>query len=360
MDRALREFRIRGVASQPAVPRERHHHPLFRSGECTTRFIDTTPELFKFQRARPRHQAAAFLGEVAVNGNPEMKGRGAAAPAAARTCRSKPPLRPDPAPPPGHARPLKEMGAEKFAEWMRRTSSACCSPTRRCATPTSRCSPRACAPTTCWRSRRTTRACCRTVLAGMLGRRDLRRGAALPQGRPLGAPGPPARRRAQRAVPDAAARLQRRRLHQLCRQRRALLRAAGGEGGRRRLPRLRLAELGGQHARGDGRGARDRRAVRGGDLLHRRPVRSGAAEVQPEVLRRSGQAAGEGRRPHPRHQGHGRRLPPRAARELVRALKQEVGLPIHFHTHDTSGIAAASVLAAVEAGATPSTARSTR
>jgi pyruvate carboxylase len=41
---------------------------------------------------------------------------------------------------------------------------------------------------------------------------------------------------------------------------------------------------------------------------------------------------------------------PRAARELVRALKQEVGLPIHFHTHDTSGISAASVLAAVEAG----------
>ena len=41
---------------------------------------------------------------------------------------------------------------------------------------------------------------------------------------------------------------------------------------------------------------------------------------------------------------------PRAAAALVRALKQEVGLPIHFHTHDTSGIAAASVLAAVDAG----------
>ncbi|MBD5801868.1 2-oxoglutarate carboxylase large subunit [Azoarcus sp. Aa7] len=41
---------------------------------------------------------------------------------------------------------------------------------------------------------------------------------------------------------------------------------------------------------------------------------------------------------------------PRAASALVKALKEEVGLPIHFHTHDTSGIAAASVLAAVEAG----------
>jgi len=42
---------------------------------------------------------------------------------------------------------------------------------------------------------------------------------------------------------------------------------------------------------------------------------------------------------------------PRAAYALVKALKEEVGLPIHFHTHDTSGIAAASVLAAVDAGA---------
>jgi pyruvate carboxylase len=41
---------------------------------------------------------------------------------------------------------------------------------------------------------------------------------------------------------------------------------------------------------------------------------------------------------------------PAAARELVSALKQEVGLPLHFHTHDTSGASIASVLAAVEAG----------
>ena len=40
--------------------------------------------------------------------------------------------------------------------------------------------------------------------------------------------------------------------------------------------------------------------------------------------------------------------PPRAS--WVHALKEETGLPVHFHTHDTSGIAGASVLAAVEAG----------
>jgi pyruvate carboxylase len=41
---------------------------------------------------------------------------------------------------------------------------------------------------------------------------------------------------------------------------------------------------------------------------------------------------------------------PEAARRLVTALRQEVGIPVHFHTHDTSGIASASVLAAAEAG----------
>jgi pyruvate carboxylase len=41
---------------------------------------------------------------------------------------------------------------------------------------------------------------------------------------------------------------------------------------------------------------------------------------------------------------------PRAVKELVRVLKEETGLPIHFHTHDTSGIASASVMAAIDAG----------
>ena len=44
-------------------------------------------------------------------------------------------------------------------------------------------------------------------------------------------------------------------------------------------------------------------------------------------------------------------LKPGAARLLITALKQETDLPIHLHTHDTSGISAATVLAAVEAGA---------
>jgi pyruvate carboxylase len=43
-------------------------------------------------------------------------------------------------------------------------------------------------------------------------------------------------------------------------------------------------------------------------------------------------------------------LKPSAARQLIRTLKAEVGLPIHFHTHDTAGVACATILAASEAG----------
>jgi pyruvate carboxylase len=43
-------------------------------------------------------------------------------------------------------------------------------------------------------------------------------------------------------------------------------------------------------------------------------------------------------------------LKPASARILIKALKQEVGLPIHFHTHDTSGAGAATILAACDAG----------
>jgi len=41
---------------------------------------------------------------------------------------------------------------------------------------------------------------------------------------------------------------------------------------------------------------------------------------------------------------------PRAATLLISELKREIGIPIHFHTHDTSGIAGATALAAIDAG----------
>ncbi len=43
-------------------------------------------------------------------------------------------------------------------------------------------------------------------------------------------------------------------------------------------------------------------------------------------------------------------LKPYAAKELVHALKQEIGIPIHLHTHDTTGNQVATLLMATEAG----------
>ena len=118
MDRALREFRVRGLVTNLQFLENVIAHPLFRSGECTTRFIDTTPELFKFQKRRDRAtRLLKFMGEVAVNGNPEMKGR------------SLPPL-PLPVPtapvcdllapiPEGTRDRLKALGAKGFAQWMK-------------------------------------------------------------------------------------------------------------------------------------------------------------------------------------------------------------------------------------------------
>ena len=43
-------------------------------------------------------------------------------------------------------------------------------------------------------------------------------------------------------------------------------------------------------------------------------------------------------------------LKPYAAKKLVSALKQEIGIPVHLHTHDTSGNQVAAYLMAAEAG----------
>ena len=52
LDRALREFRIRGVSTNIAFVENLLKHPTFLDYSYTTKFIDTTPELFQLQRAR--------------------------------------------------------------------------------------------------------------------------------------------------------------------------------------------------------------------------------------------------------------------------------------------------------------------
>ena len=76
MDRALREFRIRGVSTNLQFLEKLINHPDFATGNYTTRFIDQTPSLFEFPERRDRAtRLLNFMGDVIVNGNEEVKGR---------------------------------------------------------------------------------------------------------------------------------------------------------------------------------------------------------------------------------------------------------------------------------------------
>ncbi|MGF1594523.1 MAG: pyruvate carboxylase [Kiloniellaceae bacterium] len=119
MDRALREFRIRGVATNLWFLEAVIGHPKFQSGEATTRFIDETPELFEFHRRRDRAtRLLTFIGDVIVNGNPEVEGRPAPGPMPPAILPDISPADMTKDPPAGSRQKLAELGPEKFAQWM--------------------------------------------------------------------------------------------------------------------------------------------------------------------------------------------------------------------------------------------------
>lgn len=115
MDRALREFRIRGVATNLAFVETLINHASFKTADYTTRFIDETPELFKFGKRRDRAtRLLRFIADVTVNGNPVVEGRPIPA---ARAEAALPKLQTDD-PPEGTRQLLDRMGGKKFGEWM--------------------------------------------------------------------------------------------------------------------------------------------------------------------------------------------------------------------------------------------------
>jgi pyruvate carboxylase len=76
MDRALREFRIRGVTTNLKFLENIITHPNFKNNTYTTRFIDNTPELFDFPKRRDRAtKLLTYIADVSVNGHPEVKDR---------------------------------------------------------------------------------------------------------------------------------------------------------------------------------------------------------------------------------------------------------------------------------------------
>ena len=117
MERCLQEFRVRGVKTNLPFLINLVLHPTFLEGECTTRFIDDTPELLEFSAPRDRAtKLCTYLAEVVVNGHPLVP---------------EPPLdvrrEPVPVPPQDGRRPLPDgtrqrlqrLGPERFCAWIR-------------------------------------------------------------------------------------------------------------------------------------------------------------------------------------------------------------------------------------------------
>ena len=302
-DRALREFRIRGVKTNIPFLENLIGHPTFRRGEATTTFIDDTPELFQFRA--PRDRATKLLVVPRRRHRQRPAGRRRARSIRRASCRRRCRRRVDLAepPPPGTRQKLQELGPERFAEWVRGEQRLLLTDTTMrdahqsllatrvrtydmlaVADAVARLDARTCSASRCGAARRSTRRCgsCRKIPWERL----TRAAAADPE----------------HPVPDAAAREQRRRLHELSRQRRPRVRQAKRRARHRRLPHLRLAELDRQHAGGDRGGARARRSAiceaaicYTGDILD-----PGAHEVLARVLRAAGQGAGRDGHAHPR------------------------------------------------------------
>jgi pyruvate carboxylase len=115
MDRALREFRIRGVSTNIAFVENLLKHPTFLNNTYTTKFIDTTPDLFQFRKRRDRAtKILTYIADITVNGHPETAGR-PKPPAEARAPKV-PALRAAPAP--GTRTLLEEKGPQAVADWM--------------------------------------------------------------------------------------------------------------------------------------------------------------------------------------------------------------------------------------------------
>lgn len=116
MLRNLREFRIRGIKTNIAFLAKVVQHKDFLSGEYDTSFIDKSPELFVFPRAQDRGtKMLTYIGSTSVNGfaglDPKKK------PPYERS--APPKVRHSEPIPEGTKKILDEKGPEGLSEWVK-------------------------------------------------------------------------------------------------------------------------------------------------------------------------------------------------------------------------------------------------
>ncbi|MFK7876799.1 MAG: pyruvate carboxylase [Paracoccaceae bacterium] len=347
MDRALREFRIRGVSTNIAFVENLLKHDTFLSNEYTTKFIDTTPGLFSFKKRRDRGtKVLTYIADITVNGHPEVKDR--PLPRADLKDPKPPALRAEPMM--GTRNLLEQKGPKAVAEWMKAQRQLLITDT-------------------------TMRDGHQSLLATRMRSLDMIKvapsyAANLPQLFSMecwgGATFDVAYRFLQEC-PWQRLRDLRARMPNLMTQ--MLLRASNGVGYTNYPDNVvqefvRTAATTGvdvfrvfdslnwvenMRVAMDAVIAQDKICEGSicytGDIMD--PDRAKYSVAYYVGMAKELEAAGA-------HvlglKDMAGLLKPAAAKQLIRALKQETGLPIHFHTHDTAGVAVATIMAAAEAG----------
>jgi pyruvate carboxylase len=115
--RALAEFRVRGVATNVAFLRAVLSEPDFLAGLATTSFIDERPYLTAVSTGADRaSRLLSLLADVTVN-------RPHGPPPLVPDPRTKLPPLPQGDPPPGSRQRLLDLGPEGFARWLRETGT---------------------------------------------------------------------------------------------------------------------------------------------------------------------------------------------------------------------------------------------
>ena len=117
MERCLQEFRIRGVKTNIPFLISLITHPTFLAGEATTRMIDKTPELFELPKRRDRAtRILRFIADTLVNGNKLVDNTSVKIrrePAIVPTCDYSKPI------PDGYRQKFLKLGAQDFCQSIR-------------------------------------------------------------------------------------------------------------------------------------------------------------------------------------------------------------------------------------------------